>query len=278
MTNYIYTATGCARCKITKRFMQENDIDYEEYDIKANGREVFSEFYRSNRNMIYRGKDGVEFPVFTDGEVIRQGVNAVIGHLVAGEDLSGFIDRSTLHGDWIDGFTISGGKSEFSEGLLRVLTFLKQNNLKIEVSTDGHNIALLQSVFNKKLVDRVIVDIKGPAGLYEPLGAESIDETELKQTIALAAQFPEYQYYSTVAPLDRKDGTVSYLKPEEIGETARLLEDATGNKKHAYKLRVFDPQQAVDGRFKSIEPLPASAMFKYRGAARRYMVMTEIER
>ena len=71
---------------------------------------------------------------------------------------------------------------------------------------------------------------------------------------------------------------VSYLTPEEIGETARLIEEATGSKKHAYKLRIFDLQQAADDRFKSIEPLPASAMFKYRTAARRYLVLAEIEK
>jgi len=57
-----------------------------------------------------------------------------------------------------------------------------------------------------------------------------------------------------------------------------MIEAATGSKKHAYKLRAFDPQQAIDDRFRTLEPLPASAMFKYRTAARRYMVLTEIEK
>ena len=85
MSNAIYTATGCARCKITKQFMQENGIDYEEYDFKGEGKEAFSRFYRANRSDIYRDKDGVEFPVFTDGKAIRQGVSVVIGYLLAGD-------------------------------------------------------------------------------------------------------------------------------------------------------------------------------------------------
>jgi len=278
MTYQIYTATGCARCKITRRFMQENAVDYEEHDIKAGGQESFSEFYRANRSMIYRDTEGVEFPVFTDGEVIRQGVGAVIAHLVGGNQLAGFVEQSSLHGEWIDGFNISGGDPEFSEGLLRVLDYIKQNSLKIQISTDGRNADLLQSVMDRNLANRVIADIKGPASLYGPLTGVPLDEAELRQTIALAVKFPEYQFFSTVAPLERPDGTVRYLTPDEIGETARMIEAATGSKKHAYKLRAFDPQQAIDDRFRTLEPLPASAMFKYRTAARRYMVLTEIEK
>jgi glutaredoxin len=105
MTNQIYTATGCVRCKITKRFMKDNGISYEEYDFKAEGKEAFSQFYRDNRKDIFRDKDGVEFPVFTDGRVIRQGLSVVVGYLIAGEALSGFIGRNRLHGE----LSYSGG-------------------------------------------------------------------------------------------------------------------------------------------------------------------------
>ncbi len=278
MAYQIYTATGCTRCRITKRFMKKNGITYEEYDIKADGQEVFAEFYRVNRPMVYRGKDGVEFPIFTDGEVIRQGVGAVIAHLIAGDKLAGFIGQSALHGEWIDGFNIAGGDPQYSDELLRVLAYLKQNNLKIQVSTDGRNAALLEAVLENKLADRVIADIKGPANLYGPLTGTAIDESELADTIALAVRFPEYHFYTTIAPLARENGSTNYLAPEEIGQTARQIETVTGSKKHPYTLRIFNPQHAEDDRFKSIEPLPDSAVFKYRTAARRYMVMTEIER
>ncbi len=278
MTNRIYTATGCARCQITKRFMQENAIGYEEFDIKAEGKETFSDFYRANRSLIYRSKDGVEFPVFTDGDVIRQGVGAVISYLIAGDKLAGFIEQSSLHGEWIDGFNIAGGDPQDSEELLEVLAYLKQNNLKIQVSTDGRNAAVLESVLDKKLADRVVVTVRGPANLYPQLTGKAIDESEMADTIALAARFPEYQFYTTIAPLERENGSIEYLAPEEIGETARQIEAATGSKKHPYTLGIFNPQHSNDDRFKSVEPLADSAMFKYRTAARRYMVMTEIEK
>jgi pyruvate formate lyase activating enzyme len=263
---------------MTKRFMQENGMGYEEFDIKAEGQEAFSEFYRANRSMIYRGKDGVEFPVLTDGEIIRQGVGAVVAYLLSGDKLTGFIEQSTLHGEWIDGFNISGGDPQNSEGLFGVLAYLKQNNLKIQVYTNGRNADVLKSMLDGNLADRVVAEIKGPASLYGPLTGADIDESELSSALSLSTRFPEYQFYTTIAPLERGDGTLEYLTPQEIGETARQIEAATGSKKHPYRLRVFNPQQADDDRFNSIEPLTAGEMFKYRTAARRYMVMTEIEK
>jgi pyruvate formate lyase activating enzyme len=276
MTNQIYTATGCARCKITKRFMQENGISYAEYDFKGDGKEAFAQFYRANRKEIFRDKDGVEFPVFTDGTAIRQGVSVVIGYLIAGDGLSGFIGRSELHGEWLDGICISGGDPQRVADLIKVLAYLKQNGLKIQITTDGRNAGVLEAMKEKSLADRVIMDVKGTAALYGPLTGTAIDKEELRRSISLSAGFSEYRFQTTIAPMIRPDGRVDYITPEEVGETARMIEAATGSKKHPYELRNFDPQCIADEAFKAIEPLPAGAMFKYRGAARRYMVMTEI--
>lgn len=278
MTNQIYTATGCARCNIAKRFMKENDIDFEGYDFKAEGKEAFSQFYRANRKDIYRDKDGVEFPVFTDGKVIRQGVSVVLGYLIAGDAPSGFIGRSLLHGEWIDGFDISGGDPASADALLEVLAYLKQNGLKVQITTNGCNADILAAVQERNLADRIIMEVKGPAPLYGCLLGKEIAPDEIHRSISLAAQFPEYAFYTELAPLVRADGTISYLSPEEIGETAKMIEEASGSKKHPYRLKSFDSAKATDERLQSLEPLASSAMFKYRTAARRYQVMTEIDK
>lgn len=278
MSHILYTAAGCARCKITKRFMTEQDIAFDEFDIKTDGKEAFARFYRANRNAIFRDEDGVEFPVFTDGSAIRQGVGVVIGHLVAGDGLDGFIGRSMLHGEWIDGFNISGGDPTRADELIRVLSYLKQNRLKIQLNTSGKNARVLEKIVARGLGDRMIMEVKGPAALYEALTGQGIDARELEQSIHLTTRFGEYQFYTTIAPLKRSHEPVSFLSPEEIGQTARMIEAATGSKKQPYELCAFDPASAGDEALKSLEALPDSAMFKYRAAARRYQVMTEIKK
>jgi pyruvate-formate lyase-activating enzyme/glutaredoxin len=276
MPHQIFSATGCARCNITKRFMKENGIVYQEYDIKADGKDAFARFYRAHRADIYRDKDGVEFPVFTDGNVIRQGVSVVIGHLIAGNRLDGFIGRSALHGEWLDGINISGGDPSQAEDLMAALNYLKQSGLKIQLTTNGKNAAVLRQVFEKGLGDRVIMAVKGPASLYPRILGEEIGAAELQQSISFVAKFPDYEFYTTVSPVKRSDDSFTYLTPEEIGEAAQMIESASGSKKHPYTLRLFDPKSAEDDRLKVVEALPAGAMFKYRTAARRYQVMAEI--
>jgi pyruvate formate lyase activating enzyme len=122
------------------------------------------------------------------------------------------------------------------------------------------------------------MDVKAPAALYGRLAGEAIDSEELSRSIALVTRFPEFAFATTVAPVAREDENLSYLTPEEIGETAKMIETASGSKKNPYRLKRFDPDAQADDTSLSIEPLPDSAMFKYRTAARRYQVMTEIEK
>ena len=191
MSNILFTATGCARCKITKRFMNENDVAFDEFDFKAEGKDAFAQFYRANRKAIFRDKDGVEFPVFTDGSQIRQGVSVIIGYLMAENRLEGFIERSVLHGEWIDGFNISGGDPDAADELVQVLQYLKQNGLKIQLTSSGKNAAVLDKLSAQGLGDRLILEVKGPLSIYYALCGEAISDEEVTQTIALAARFPE---------------------------------------------------------------------------------------
>lgn len=273
----LYSATGCARCNITKNYMKENGIDFDVLDIKADGKSAFAKFYRANRKDIFRGKDGVEFPVYTDGRVIRQGVSVVIGYLVAGDRLSGFIGRSRLHGEWLDGINVSGGPPEGTEDLLTVMAYLKKAGLKLEVTTDGRNSAIFEKVMENGLADRAVVEVRGPASLYSILTGDGMDEDDLKNSLTIAARFPEYRFFTTIIPF-RSEGALRFLTPEEIGETAKLIEAATGSKKHPYLLRAWNPETESRDDLKEMSPLESSALFKYRTMARRYMVMTDIEK
>lgn len=281
MSNTIYSATGCVRCKIAKKFMDDQGIAYEDLNIKGDGMEAFRKFYGANRSSIHRGEEGLEFPIFTDGTVIRQGVGVVIAYLLAETKLDGFIRRSELFHGWIDGLHVSEGDPAQADEFISVLRFLKENGLKMQLDTNGKNALLLEKLSEQGLCDRIAMDVKGPAALYPTLLDDAIDSGEIEKSISLVTKFPEYELYTTIAPVIRQPGEnpeISYMTPEEIGDTAKMIEEATGSKKHPYELRSFDPGSCEDERLKSIEPLSSSEMFKYRTAARRYMVLTEIEK
>ena len=67
--------------------MAKQEIPFQELDIRVEGKEAFAKFYRANRKDIFRGEHGVEFPVFTDGEAVRQGLAVIIAYLQSGTGL-----------------------------------------------------------------------------------------------------------------------------------------------------------------------------------------------
>ena len=281
MSYTLFTATGCARCKIAKKFMDEKGIGYEEHDISGEGKDLFGQFYRNNRSSVYRGKEGIEFPVFTDGTIIRQGVGVVIAFLRAGTRLDGYIGRSELSHGWMDGIHVSEGDPALADEVTEVLGFLKKNGLKLQFDTNGKNASVVQKLLEQGLGDRVIMDLKGPMVLYNALLGEEIDPQELRRTMELVTKFPEYRFETTVAPIfgqESETGGVRYLTPEEIGDTAKWIREVTASNKQPYLLRLFDPDTNPDQRFKSLEKLSPNSLLRYRSAARKHQVLTDIER
>ena len=111
------------------------------------------------------------------------------------------------------------------------------------------------------------------------LGREA-DPAEVKKTIELVTRFPEYRFRTAIGPVVRKEGEpeISYLTPEEVAETARLIQESTGSYKQPYVLRIFYPESTSDERLKSIGKLTSNDLFKHRSAARKFQVQTEVEK
>jgi pyruvate formate lyase activating enzyme len=280
MSLTLFTATGCARCKIAKKFMDERGIAYEEHDAVAEGKELFGQFYRTHRGAVYRGREGIEFPVLVQDGEIRQGVAVVIAWLLAGPKLDGFIGRSELSKGWVGGLHVSDGDPAAADELVTVLGFLKKNGLKLQLDTDGRNASVLETLLHKGLSDRLVMDLKGPKALYGTLMGAEVDPAEIGRTMVLAVRFAEYRFETTVTPVPDPGGdpgAIRYLTPEEIAETAAWLKEATGSHRQPYILRLFDPQAHPDERFRSVEKLSPTALLRHRTAARRHQVLTEIE-
>ena len=275
----IYSAPGCLRCKIVKQFIDNSGRDYQNVDALGEGRKTFSNFYRDHRDQIYRGPDGVEFPIFSEGETVRQGLPGVLAHLIAGPALKGFFKPGLLHGRWVDGIHISGGDPAHGETLLEVLALLKKQRLKLQIETNGVNVALLEQVLERGLADRVIMEIKGSLILYKSLLAPPIDPQEIKRSIALVSQSNDYYFYSTIAPIIRKNDDLepfSYITPAEIAEAALLIKEAAGDNRQPYRLKAFDPNPADDSIFQECEALAKNELFKYRTIARKHQFKTEL--
>jgi len=280
MSILLFTATGCARCAIAKKFIAEKGLACDEHDAIGAGKERFGQFYRAHRGAVFRGKEGIEFPVLAQGGEIRQGVAAVLAWLQCGSRLDGFIGRSEPSKGWVGGLHVSRGDPGEAERLAGVLGVLKRNGLKLQLDTDGRNPAVLERLLRQGIGDRVVMDLKGPQALYPALVGAPVDPQDVERSMVLAAGFPEFRYETTVAPVpameEGREGC-RYLSPEEIAATARWLKEATGSYRQPYFLRIFDPRATADDRLGSVAALSPGELIRHRTAARNYQVLTEVQ-
>jgi pyruvate formate lyase activating enzyme len=279
MSITLFTATGCVRCRMVRQFLKERGLTYRDHDALGEGKEAFRSFYQANRQKIYRGADGIEFPLYCDGDVIRQGLPGVIAHLVAGPSLNGFFTHGRKPGQWIDGIDVSGGDPAYGEEFLEVLIYLKKQDFKIQIDTNGLNADLLASVIDHKLADCVIMEVKGSLDLYGLILQQPVDSAEIEKSIILVSKLSEYRFITIIAPIVRQPGDppeVSYITPEEVAQAAKLIKTATGDNRQPYGLRLFDPKTSDDEGLRTCEALNQSTLFKYRTQARKHQFKTEI--
>ncbi len=267
----IFSATGCMRCKIVKSYMDDHGMVYEDHNIKADGKDVFTVFYRKNRPDIFRGDEGIEFPILFTGEKIVQGVGEILSFLTAEDKLTEFIKRSDLSHGWISGLNISAKDTSMGDNFLEILRYLKTHGLLIQLETDGHNALLLEIIIKENLVDRLIFQLRGPAEMYEMISGFPLGKEELCISLSLAEKSPEYKIILPIACIKRPDGEPGYITHLEATRAAALVEQATGSKKHPFFIKEVIPPDELN-----MDPLPSSAFFKYRTACRPHMVLAEI--
>lgn len=265
----LFSATGCSRCKIVKNYMDENSIQFNEYNFKADGKEEFNAFYRKNRAEIFRGEEGVEFPILFDGEQVVQGVGKIIAFFKNDTLLDQFVLRSDLSHGWVSGLKVSSGDASLKEPFVSVVETLKASGLKTQIVTDGRNAVILKQLIDKKLVDRLIFNLMGPAEMYGDILGSPLDEEELISSLSCIGTHMEYEIHLNIRPFLREQGHTDVISPEEAGAAASLVEQATATKTHPFFIKNCIPEQEK-------ETLPDLNLFKYRTACRRYMVKSEI--
>jgi pyruvate formate lyase activating enzyme len=265
----LFSATGCRRCKIVKSYLEEHNIEFSEFDIKADGKEKFNAFYRLNRSSIYRGEEGIEFPLLFEGEQVVQGVGVIVAFLKNKELLGEFVSRSDLSQGWVSGLSIGTGYPSLNNNFIDLILFLKDHGLQTCIETDGRNSHLMNRLIESKLIDKLIFNLYGPAAIYEEVSGSPISEEELSKSLSLLSNCPEYQIILSLSPFWRDGKNKDIIEPDEAARAAAFVEKATGKKTHPFFIK-----EDISGQEKAA--LPEFNIFKYRTACRRYMVKSEI--
>ncbi|MFC4677610.1 hypothetical protein [Desulfovibrio legallii] len=272
MSITLYTAPECIRCKIVKAFLAERDIPYATVDFKADAQE-FNAFYRANRKAIYRNPEGVEFPLFNDGQVIKQGSGEIIAYLLSGHVLEACITRSDLLHGKIGGIYPSQCPDGQEENLCILVDRLAAGGLEVWLQTDGRKPDLLERLLAIKNVKAVLNAVGGAATTAAVYGGAP-DTAALAASIGLVRDIPGGGVRFLAMPLPGADGQWTWPRREDARDAAQMVAEAYGQPTLPYRVEALPPDAAVD--LHGLEPLPEQNLLLYRSAARQFLYKAEI--
>jgi pyruvate formate lyase activating enzyme len=175
-----------------------------------------------------------------------------------------FFDYLDSRKGWIDAVVLCGGEPTLQHDLIYFARKIKERGLLVKLDTNGSEFGTLMDLREENLIDYVAMDVKGPPSIYADLiGREFIDARDgYEKSIATVSHFPDYEFRTTVVPVVRRDGEISFLTPEEIGQTAKLIYDCTGVNEHKYFLQKFVPRKGelLDSQLENFPETPNDLM------------------
>lgn len=185
---------------------------------------------------------------------------------------------------YINKVVISGGEPTLELGLIPFMRELKKIGLETILHTNGSNAGVLQELKNENLFDYVAMDIKAPTHLYaQVIGKEYIDlRDELEKGMGITSQFPDYEFRTTIVPIARENGGISFMTVKEVGEIAKFIYETTGTNKHKYFLQRFvarEKDKMIDEKFckeNLLKEMRETLLEEMKEKARKYLPNCEI--
>ena len=272
MSITLYTAPECIRCKIVKSFLAERGLDYGTVDFKADA-QTFNTFYRTNRKAIYRNPEGVEFPLFDDGEVIKQGSGEILAYLLSGRVLECCVTRSDmLHGK-IAGIYPSQCPDGQEENMLTLVDRLAKGGLQVWLQVDGRKPELLRKLVAIKDV-HVILNVVGTSATTESVFGGAPSKEALAETIELVRATPDGIIRFFAVPLPGQDGTWAWPDRAEALAAAKMVFEACNVPTLPYVIEAVTPDMAWD--MHGLEALPEQTLLVYRSASRQFLFKADV--
>ena len=173
---------------------------------------------------------------------------------------------------YLDGVCITGG-----EPLLSVdkdfLKKIKSLDYFIKIDTNGHSPKKLKEIIDENLVDYIAMDIKGSKEMYQRIVNRDVDLDKIEESFRVISKFPEHEFRTTVAPVDRGDGDIDFMKVEEVVDLSRWLVKITKSNKHKYYLQPFIPHKGkvIDSRFEEFPETPIKLLKEMQKEITRYL-------
>jgi pyruvate formate lyase activating enzyme len=176
----------------------------------------------------------------------------------------------------INAVVICGGEPTLQEGLKDFCEKLKEKGIFVKLDTNGNDYIALRNLL--EIVDYVAMDIKGPKNLYPNLTGRNINLDEVEKGIFVVSKFPDYEFRTTVAPVIREDGEISFITIKEACDIAKWIVEITKGNNHKYFLQPFVPRKGelIDSRLEEFPETPKELLEEMKKEVRKYLPNCEI--
>lgn len=180
--------------------------------------------------------------------------------------------------DWVNGVVICGGEPTLQANLLPFIKELRERKLAVKLDTNGSNPKVLEQLLGEGLVDYVAMDVKGPRFLWPATAGVEGHEGAMAESMKLVARFPEYEFRTTVAPVVRGDGDISFLTVHEMAAAAKLIAAAAGGTAHKYYVQKFVPRKngLLDARLETFPETPLPLLQDIHKEVLKYLPNTQL--
>ena len=115
-----------------------------------------------------------------------------------------FFDYLDSRKGLVDAVVLCGGEPTLHHDLEGFARKIKERELLVKLDTNGSNYEIISSLIDRKLVDYVALDIKGPPSLYNQLVGKNIDlRDDVEKAIGIIQNAPDFEFRTTAVPVYR---------------------------------------------------------------------------
>ena len=142
----------------------------------------------------------------------------------------------------LEGVVITGGEPTIQRDLPDFLKKIKNLGYSVKLDSNGSNPEMLKELIDKKLIDYIALDIKGPREKYQKITGAEVDLEKIKKSVELAKNSNiDYEFRSTILP-------IVHTK-EDIVNMAKWISGAK-----VYYLQQFRPEKTLDPKYEKYKP------------------------
>jgi len=190
----------------------------------------------------------------------------------------GFLDYLDTVKDWVNGVAICGGEPTLQPGLVTFIEKLRERGLTVKLDTNGSNPGVLSRLLDAGLVDYVAMDVKGPRFLWHTTAGVEGYADLMAESMRLVARFPQYEFRTTIAPVVRGDGEITFFTVQEMAAAARLITQTTGGDTHKYYVQKFVPRKdgLLDKRLEAFPETPVQLLQDIHKEVMKYLPNTQL--